>query len=200
MLGIFLNIGAGSKLMGTRAFGQFAGEEHDYVIFNMDSGHEKVSKLLQGKGWTANAIKTAFGERQLNQIIAEELDDAERNELGAHAKSLSASDNNFEYSPADCIMLQDLTVEMIFAISPYGYKPLNKETHRVLKREGIVVVAGTSNNPFYKVPHEQADAELFTELAVFPPVVKRVIEKVGSQTTHGADISSRLEYKAFMKN
>lgn len=197
MLNIFLNIGAGGKMMGTRHFGQFAAEEHDYVIFNMDSGHEQVSQILQGRGKTPPEIKALFSNGQPLASLVATFTQEERAKYDAGPRNPDVS-SNFEYGTAECIMLQDATVEMIFSISPYGYKPLNLETHRVLKRDGIVIVGGTKNNPFSKTPKTEDSVNLFALLEHFPPQVKAILEKMGSANTHNGQLKG-MEYAAYIK-
>ena len=185
-------------MMGTRQFGDFSGDKHDYVVLNMDSGHEKVSAILQEGGENPQVLKQRFIKEKLPDIV-KDFSPPQHQALLEHEKELSKH-ANFEYSPADYIMLQDSTVEMIFAMSPYQYKALNRETYRVLKSDGIVVVAGTPKNTFFSDPFDDDVRDAFTLLDFFPPVVKNILMKVGSQTTHGVDISHNLEFRAYIKN
>lgn len=161
MTGVFLNLGAGRKLMGARAFGEFSGEASDYVVINTD--------------------------------ISDHRDEREK----------ADSSIVFRQASADSLWLQDEAVDIVFAISPYGYYPLNKEVHRVLKDDGVVVVVGQAQNKYYKKPFDPqwdgAQAS-FVKLEFFPPVIKNIILKMGSQTTHGHAINpDTMNFDAYMK-
>src|SRR5260370_21244690 len=185
-----------TEKISIRVFGEYSSEEHDYVVFNMDSGHEQVSKILQNRGMSPQQIKKLFEKTPLAEIIARFISD-EKARFDAAASQLN-KDANFEYSPAEHIMLQDSTVEMVFSLSPYGYHPLNKEIHRVLKKDGIVVVGGNDRNPFANNPFAEGCKDDFEKLDFMVPIVKRILKKIGSQTTHGNPVKEMI-YTAYIK-
>lgn len=199
MLSIFLNIGAGEKLMGIRQFGEFSGEEQDYVVFNTDVEYVQVSRILKDSGLSDQEIRDLFGRKSLKDIIAS-LPEGHKQTVKDAEKKLNRLEDrtNFEYGSATHILLQDATVEIIFSLSPFNYKPLNPETHRVLKTDGIVVVGGNKSNKFWKNPFEENCQALFEKLDFFPVQVRNILDKIGSQTTHGQAVKN-IDYTAYIK-